>query len=169
MVNSLLLLEANPYHSLQEVEKVVNSKKVDATKEQRVEQNSQNILVQVQESEHVTTVNKQVNKGKQIVFGQVQQIDMSLVVNDVKQNEGIKVDLVNVDMDSENIGDFTSVVSSSDRVSIVDKHMPVRSHKVIGKDLWANKRQLRALEDGRKGRDVVVAERRIGGKTMIDG
>ena len=91
---------------------------------------------------------------------------MSLVVNDVKQNEGIKVDLVNVDMDSENIGDFTSVVRSSDRV---DKHMPVRSHKVIGKDLWANKRQLRALEDGRKGRDVTLAERRIGGKTMIDG
>ena len=94
---------------------------------------------------------------------------MSLVVNDVKQNEGIKVDLVNVDMDSENIGDFTSVVRSSDRVSIVDKHMPVRSHKVIGKDLWTNKRQLRALEDGRKGRDVTIAERRIGGKTMIDG
>ena len=94
---------------------------------------------------------------------------MSLVVNDVKQNEGIKVDLVNVDMDSENIGDFTSVVRSSDRVSIVDKHMPVRSRKVIGKDLWANKRELRALEDGRKGRDVTIAERRIGGKTMIDG
>ena len=94
---------------------------------------------------------------------------MSFVVNDVKQNEGIKVDLVNVDMDSENIGDFTSIVSSSDRVSIVDKHMPVRSHKVIGKDLWTNKRQLRALEDGRKGRDVTIAERRIGGKTMIDG
>ena len=72
----MLLLKANPYHSLQEVEKDVNSKKVDATKEQRVEQNSQNILVQVQESEHVTTVNKQVNKGKQIVFGQVQQIDI---------------------------------------------------------------------------------------------
>ena len=94
---------------------------------------------------------------------------MSLVVNDVKQNEGIKVDLVNVDMDSEIIGDFTSVVRSLDRVSIVDKHMPVRSHKVIGKDLWTNKRQLRALEDGRKGRDVAVAERRIGGNTMIDG
>ena len=58
---------------------------------------------------------------------------MSLVVNDVKQNEGIKVDLLNVDMDCENIGDFTSVVRSSDRVSI-DKHMPVRSHKVIGKN-----------------------------------
>ena len=95
---------------------------------------------------------------------------MSLVVNDVKQNEGIKVDLVNIEsMESENIGDFTSVVRSSDRVSIVDKHMPVRSHKVIGKDLWTNKRQLRALEDGRKGRDVVIVERRIGGKTMIDG
>ena len=166
MVNPLLLLEANPYHSLQEVEKDVNSKKVDATKEQRVEQNSQDILLKVQSSEHVTKVNKQSNKGKQIVFDQVQQIDMSLVVNDVKQNEGIKVDLVNVDMDSENIGDFTYVARSSDRV---DKHMPVRSHKVIGKDLWANKRQLRASEDGRKGRDVALAERRIGGKTMIDG
>ena len=166
LVNPLLLLEANPYHSLQEVEKDVNSKKVDVTKEQRVEQNSQDILLQVQASEHVIKVNKQSNKGKQIVFDQVQQIDMSLVVNDVKQNEGIKVDLVNVDMDSENIGDFTSVARSSDRV---DKHMPVRSHKVIGKDLWANKRQLRASEDGRKGRDVALAERRIGGKTMIDG
>ena len=151
------------------MEKDVNSKKVDATKEQRVEQNLQDILLQVQELEHVTKVNKQSNKGKQIVFGQVQQIDMSLVVNDVKQNEGIKVDLVNVDMDSENIGDFTSVARSSDRVSTIDKHMPVRSHKVIGKDLWANKRQLRASEDGRKGRDVALAERRIGGKTMIDG
>ena len=71
LVNPLLLLEANPYHSLQEVEKGVNSKKVDATKEQRVEQNSQDILLQVQESEHVSKVNKQVNKGKQIFFGQV--------------------------------------------------------------------------------------------------
>ena len=54
-------------------------------------------------------------------------------------------------------------------VSIVYKYMLVHSQKLIGKDLWANKRQLRALEDGRKGRDVALAERRIGGKTMIDG
>ena len=98
----MLLLEANPYHSLQEVEKDVNSKKVDVTKEQQVEQNSQDILLHVQSSEHVTKVNKQSNKGKQIVFDQVQQIDMSLVVNDVKQNEGVKVDLANFDMDCEN-------------------------------------------------------------------
>ena len=161
LVNPLLLLEANPYHSLQEMEKDVNSKRMYATKEQRVEHNSQDILLQVQELEHVTKINKQSNKGKQIVFGQVKQMDMSLVGNDVKQNEGIKVDFVNVDMDSENIGDFTSVARSSDRV---DKHMPVRSHKVIGKDLWANKRQLRASEDGRKGRDVALSERRIGEK-----
>ena len=47
--------------------------------------------------------------------------------------------------------------------------MPVQSDKLIGKDLWSNKRQLRASEDGRKGRDVALAERRIGGKNMNDG
>ena len=72
-------------------------------------------------------------------------------------------------MECENVVAFTSAVRSSNRVSMVDKHMPVRSHKVIGKDLWVNKRQLRASEDGRKGRDVALAERRIGGKTMMDG
>ena len=81
LVNPLLLLDANPYHSLQEVEKDANSKKVDVTKEQRVEQNSQDILLKVQSSEHVTKVNKQSNKGKQIVFGQIQQIDMSARYN----------------------------------------------------------------------------------------
>ena len=45
LVNPLLLLEANPYNSLQEMEKDVNSKKMDATNEQRVEQNSQDILL----------------------------------------------------------------------------------------------------------------------------
>ena len=45
-------------------------------------------------------------------------------------------------MECENVVAFTSAVRSSNRVSMVDKHMPVRSHKVIGKDLWANKRQL---------------------------
>ena len=42
--------------------------------------------------------------------------------------------------------------------------MPVRAHKLIGKDIWSNKRQLRASEDGRKGRDVALAERRVGGQ-----
>ena len=47
--------------------------------------------------------------------------------------------------------------------------MLVTSHKLIGEDIWSNKRQLRALEDGRKRRDVPHAEKRIGGKNMNDG
>ena len=37
---------------------------------------------------------------------------------------------------------------------------------MVGKDLWFNKRQLRATEDGRS-RDVALAERRIGGKILL--
>ena len=81
----------------------------------------------------------------------------------------VKVNLSHVDMDCENVVAFTSAVRSSNRVSIVDNHMLVCSYKLVGKDLWSNKRQLWTSEDGRKSRDVALAERGVGGKNMIDG
>ena len=72
-------------------------------------------------------------------------------------------------MNCGNIVAFTTVAKLSDRVSIIDKHMLVRAHKLTGKDIWSNKRQLRASEDGRKDRDVALAERRVGVQSMNDG
>ena len=196
-VNPMLLLEANPYQSLQEVEKDagISTKEVgfvipNFTKEDRVEQKSQdiilkevekdasnvkmvqptvaqkskNVLEQVQPLELVNKVNNQLNKGKQQVVDHVQQLDKPLSLSDFQQTEVGKLDIADVDMNC--VVAFTGVDRSTDRV---DKHMPVRSHKLIGKDIWSNRRQLRASEDGRKGRDVALAERRIGGKNMNDG
>ena len=192
-VNPMLLLEANPYQSLQEVEKDagINTREVgfaipNSTKEDRVEQKSQDIILkevekdasnvkmvqprvqqkskdleQVQPLESVNKVNNQLNKGKQHVVDHVQQSDKPLSLTDFQQTEVGKLDIADVDMNCEAIVAFTGADRSSDRV---DKHMPVRSHKLIGKDIWSNRRQLRASEDGRKGRDVALAERRIGGK-----
>ena len=170
MVNPLLLLESNPYHSLQEGGKDASSK-VDVgssihglQKEHRVEHNAQDIIVKVQNVESVSKVNNQWNKGKQIILDQVQQVDRSLVLHEDKNKNDVgKVDLTHVDMDCGNIVAFNTDIRSSDRASI-DKHMPVRAHKLVGKDIWSNKRQLRASEDGRKGRDVALAERRAGGQ-----
>ena len=80
-----------------------------------------------------------------------------------------KVDLTHVDMDCGNIVAFTIDARSFYRASIVDKHMPVRAHKLTGKDIRSKKRQLQASEDGRKDRDVALAERRVGGQNMIHG
>ena len=55
-----------------------------------------------------------------------------------------------------------------DRVSIVDKHMPMHSHKLIGKDLSSSKRQLWASEDGKKGRDVALCRKENRRKYMND-
>ena len=46
----------------------------------------------------------------------------------------IKVAITHVDMDCENIATLASTARSSDRVSTLDKHMPMHSHKLIGKD-----------------------------------
>ena len=66
MVNPMLLLESNPYHSLQEGEKDARISKVDVgfsipglPKEHRVEHNSQDIIVKVQNVESVSKVNNQ--------------------------------------------------------------------------------------------------------------
>ena len=72
-------------------------------------------------------------------------------------------------MNCEALVALTGADRSSDRVHMVDKHMPVWSHKLIGNYLWSNWRQLRASKDGRKGRDVALVERRIGAKNMNDG
>ena len=220
-VNPMLLLEANPYQSLQEVEKDagISTREVgfaipNSTKEDRVEQKSQDIIVkevekdasyvkmvqprvqqnvaqkskdilsqvqhrvaqdskdilaQVQSLEAVNKSNNQLNKGKQHVGDNVQQSDKTLSPIDFQQSDVGKLNISDVDMNCEAIVAFTGADRSSDRVHMVDKHMPVRSHKLIGKDIWSNRRQLRASEDGRKGRDVALAERRIGGKNMNDG
>ena len=81
----------------------------------------------------------------------------------------VKVDLTHDDMNCGNIVAFTKVSKSSDRVSIIDKHMPMREHKLTRKDIWSNKRQLRASKDGRKGRDGALGERRVGVQNMNDG
>ena len=212
----MLLLEANPYQSLQEVEKDAGISTMEvgfaipnSTKEDRVEQKSQDIIVkevekdasyvkmvqprvqqnvaqkskdilsqvqhrvaqdskdilaQVQSLEAVNKSNNQLNKGKQHVGDNVQQSDKTLSPIDFQQSDVGKLNISDVDMNCEAIVAFTGADRSSDRVHMVDKHMPVRSHKLIGKDIWSNRRQLRASEDGRKGRDVALAERRIGGK-----
>ena len=92
MVNLVLLLEANPYYSLQEGEKDAGISKVDVgfsipglTKEHRVEHNSQDIMLNVRNRESVSKVNNQWNKGKQIILDEVQQVDRSLVLNEVKK------------------------------------------------------------------------------------
>ena len=78
MVNPVLLLEANPYHSFQEGETDVGISKVDVgfsipglTEEHRVEHNSQDILLKVQNVESVSKVNNQWNKGKEIILDQL--------------------------------------------------------------------------------------------------
>ena len=176
VINPVLLLEGNPFHSLQEVEKDASNFKMDSvlspsifTKEHRVAHKSKDILSHVQPLESVNKVNNQLNKGKQHVFDHVQQYDMPLSLTDIQQTEVGKVGIAHVDMNCEAIVAFTTTDRSSGKVHIVDKHMTVRSHKLIGKDLWSNRRQLRASRDGRKSRDVALAERRIGGKNMNDG
>ena len=186
VINPVLLLEDNPFHSLQEVEKDVSHDKMDSglspalflkehhvaqkskdilsQVQHRVAQDSKDILAQVQSLEAVNKSNNQLNKGKQHVGDNVQQSDKTLSPIDFQQSDVGKLNISDVDMNCEAIVAFTGADRSSDRVHMVDKHMPVRSHKLIGKDIWSNRRQLRASEDGRKGRDVALAERRIGGK-----
>ena len=153
----MLLLEANPYHSLQEVEKEVGISQVDGgfslpvfTKEQH---NSKDTISKVQDVESVFKVKNQFSNNKQLFLDQVKQIDRSVAFEEFKKkkNEVVKVDLTHAKMNCGNIVAFTTVAKSPDRVSIIDKHMPVRAHKLTGKDIWSNKRQLRASEDGRKG------------------
>ena len=176
MVNPMLLLEANPYHALQEVEKDAGITAMEVglafpnlTKEDRVEQNAQDILLKVQTVESVSKVNNQWNNDKHMLLDKLKQDDRSLLVNKGGKMEVGKVDLPHVDMDCGNIIAFTTATTFSDRVSIVDKHVPVRAHKLSGKDIWSNRRQLRASEDGRKGRDVALTEKRAGGKNINDG
>ena len=130
--------------------------------------NSQNISSKVQTVESISKAYNQFDKDKQLFVGQVQRADRSLTLNEFKANEVAKVDITHADMNSGTIAAFTTTTKSSDRVSIVDKHVLVRAHKSTGKDIWSNKRQLRALEDGRKGRDVALTERRVGGQNMND-
>ena len=176
MVNPMLLLEANPYQALQEVEKDAGITAMEVglafpnlTKEDRVEQNAQDILLKVQTVESVSKVNNQWNNDKHMLLDKLKQDDRSLLVNKGGKMEVGKVDLPHVDMDCGNIIAFTTATTFSDRVSIVDKHVPVRAHKLSGKDIWSNRRQLRASEDGRKGRDVALTEKRAGGKNINDG
>ena len=72
----MLLLEANPYHSLQEVEKEVGITHVDGsfslsvfTKEHQVEHNSQDTFLKVQKVEFVSKANNQFSND--IQFGRV--------------------------------------------------------------------------------------------------
>ena len=117
MVNPMLLLEANPYHSVQEVEKEAGISKMEVgfsipnfTKEDRVERNSQDIFLKVQTIKSISKVNNKFNKGKQLLFDKlVQQDDMSL-------NEVVKLNLAYVDMDCANIVSFTLVARSFDKV-----------------------------------------------------
>ena len=174
LVKPVLLLEANPYHSLQETEKEVGTSKVEGgfsipvfTNEQH---NSKDTFSKVQDVESVFKVNNQFSNDKQIFLDQVQQIDTSVAFEEFKKkNEVLKVDITHAEMKGGNIVAFTTVDKSSDRVSSIDKHMPVRAHKVTGKEIWSNRRQLRASEDGRKGRDVALTERRVGVQNMNDG
>ena len=132
--------------------------------------NSKDTFSKVQDVESVFKVNNQFSNDKQIFLDQVQQIDTSVAFEEFKKkNEVLKVDLRHAEMKGGNIVAFTTVDKSSDRVSSIDKHMPVCAHKVTGKDIWSNRRQLRASEDGRKGRDVALAERRVGVQNMNDG
>ena len=71
-------------------------------------------------------------------------------------------------MNCGNIIAFSTVAKSFDRFSIIDKHMPMRAHKLTGKDIWSSKRQLCASEEGRKDRDVALAERRVRVQNMND-
>ena len=103
-----------------------------------------------------------------MVLHKVQQDNRSIVVNERTTKEVVKVDISHTDMDCGNIAAFTAA-KSFDRVSIADKHFPVRAHKLSRKDIWSNRRQLRATEDGRKGREGTLAERRVGGQNMKDG
>ena len=82
MVNPMLLLEANPYQALQEVEKDVIP---NLTKEDCVEQNAQDILLKVQTVESVSKVNNQWNKDKHMLLDKLKQDDRSLVVNEGKK------------------------------------------------------------------------------------
>ena len=121
----------------------------------------------VQTVESFSRVNNQSSKDKQLVLHKVQQDNRSIVVNEITTKEVVKVDTSHTDMDCGNIAAFTTA-KFSDRVSITDKHLLVRAHKLSGKDMWSNRRQLRATEDGRKGREGALAEKR-GGKNMNDG
>ena len=103
-----------------------------------------------------------------MVLHKVQQDNRSIVLNELTTKEVVEVDISYTDIDCGNIATFTTT-KSSDRVSIEDKHLPVRAHKLSGKDIWSNRRQLRAAEDGRKGREGALAERRVGGQNMNDG
>ena len=85
-------------------------------KEHRVEHNSQDIIVKVQNVESVSKVNNQWNKGKQIILDQVQKVDRSLVLHEDKNKNDVgKVDLRHVDMDCGNIVAFNTDIRSSDR------------------------------------------------------
>ena len=92
MVNPMLLLEANPYQSLTEVEKDAGISTMEVgfaipnfTKEDWVEQNSQDILLKVQTVEYVSKVNNQWNKDKHMLLDKLKQDDRSLVVNEGKK------------------------------------------------------------------------------------
>ena len=174
IVNPPLLLEANPYQSLQTFEKEVGSSKVDGglsllvgTMEHQLE-HTNNMPFKVQTVESCSKVNNQLSKDKQLVLHKVQQDNRSIVLNELTTKEVVEVDISYTDMDCGNIAAFTTA-KSSDRVSIEDKHFPVRAHNLSGKDIWSNRRQLRAAEDGRKGREGTLAERRVGGQNMKDG
>ena len=176
MVNPMLLLEVNPYHSLQEMEKEVGISKVDDcfsllvfTKEHRGEHNTQDIFLKIQTVEFVSKANNQFSKDKQLFVDKVQQADRSLALNEFKTNEVVNVDITHADMNCGKIVAFTTTAKLFDRASIVDKHMPMHAHKLTGQDISSSKRKLRVSEDGRKGGDIALAERRLKVQNMNDG
>ena len=171
IINPLLLLEANPYQSLQTLEKEAGSSKVDGALSIPVgimEHQQDHNTNKVQMVESSSRVSNQSSKDKQLVLHKVSQDNRSIVLNELTTKEVVKVDTSHTDMVCGNIAAFTAA-KFSDSVSITDKHLPVRAHKLSGKDMWSNRRQLRATEDGRKGREGALAEKRVGGQNMNDG
>ena len=97
-----------------------------------MERNSQDISLKVKTIESMFKANNQFSKAKQLFVGQVQQVDRSFALNEFKTNEVVKVDGAHTNMDCGTIAAFTTNAKLSDRVSIVDKHMLVRAHKLTG-------------------------------------